>query len=59
VSNDAAFCAAARQELENRDKDLRVAAVSTADAARQVVEDAAPAVILVEDTPGRRSERRT
>jgi len=50
VSNDAAFCAAARRELEAKHKELRVAAVSTVDAARRIVMDAEPAVILLEDT---------
>jgi signal transduction histidine kinase len=50
VSDDAAFCAAARRELEAQQKDLRVAAVSTVDAARRIMVDAAPAVILLEDT---------
>jgi signal transduction histidine kinase len=50
VSDDAAFCAAARRELEAKEEGLRVAAVSTVDAARGIVVDAAPAVILLEDT---------
>jgi signal transduction histidine kinase len=50
VSDDAAFCTAARRELEAKQKDLRVAAVSTVDAARRIVTDAAPAVILLEDS---------
>src|SRR5882724_13359779 len=50
VSDDAAFCATARRELEAKQKDLRVAAVSTVDAARRIMVDAAPAVILLEDT---------
>jgi signal transduction histidine kinase len=49
VSDDAALCAAARRELESRQEGLRVAAVSTIDAARRVVADRAPAVILLED----------
>ena len=49
VSDDAALCAAARLELERIDDRLRVAAVSTMDAARRIVEDAEPAVILLED----------
>ena len=59
VSDDAGFCAAARQELEAKEKDLRVAAVSTVEAARRIIVDAAPAVILLEDNPvtiGSRSE---
>ena len=50
VSDDAAFCAAARRELEAKEEGLRVAAVSTVDAARRIVADAAPDVILLEDT---------
>jgi len=50
VSDDAAFCAAARRELEAKQKNVRVAAVSTVDAARRMVGDAAPAVILLEDS---------
>jgi signal transduction histidine kinase len=50
VSDDATLCAAARQELEAREAGLRVAAVSTVEAARRIIADAAPAVILLEDT---------
>jgi signal transduction histidine kinase len=50
VSDDAAFCTAARRELEGKQKNLRVAAVSTVDAARRIIGDAAPAVILLEDS---------
>src|SRR4051794_17725130 len=50
VSDDAAFCAAARQKLEANQREVRVAAVSTVDAARRIVVDAAPAVILLEHT---------
>jgi signal transduction histidine kinase len=50
VSDDARLCAAARQEFESKPEGLRVAAVSTMDAARRIVEDAAPAVILLEET---------
>ena len=49
VSDDAALCAAARQELEAREEGLRVAAVSTVEAAHRIIADAAPAVILLED----------
>lgn len=49
VSDDAALCAAARRELESRQAGLRVAAVSTIEAARRIVADAAPAVILLEE----------
>jgi signal transduction histidine kinase len=50
VSDDAALCAAARLELEGRKEGLRVAAVSTVEAAHRIVADAAPAVILLEET---------
>lgn len=50
VSDDALLCAAARLELETRQHGLRVAAVSTIEAARRIVEDASPAVILLEET---------
>jgi signal transduction histidine kinase len=50
VSNDAALCAASRRTLEEKQSNLRVATVSTLDAARRIVADAAPAVILLEDT---------
>jgi CheY-like chemotaxis protein len=47
VSDDAALCALARLELEGRKEGLRVAAVSTVEAAHRIVADAAPAVILL------------
>jgi signal transduction histidine kinase len=50
VSDDAAFCAAARKELESRQSSRRVAAVSTVDAARDIVVHAAPTVILLEES---------
>jgi signal transduction histidine kinase len=50
VSDDAALCAAVRLQLEAREKGLRVAAVSTVEAAHGIIADAAPAVILLEDT---------
>jgi signal transduction histidine kinase len=50
VSDDAALCAAARKELEAKEQGLRVAAVSTVEAAHRIVLDAAPAVILLEAT---------
>ena len=50
VSEDAGLREAARKEFECRAEGLRVAAVSTVDAARRVVQDAAPAVILLEET---------
>lgn len=50
VSDDAALCAAVRLQLEAKEKELRVAAVSTVEAAHVIIADAAPAVILLEDT---------
>ena len=50
VSDDAALCAAVRHQLEAKEKGLRVAAVSTVEAAHGIIADAAPAVILLEDT---------
>jgi signal transduction histidine kinase len=49
VSDDAALCAAVRLQLEAKEKELRVAAVSTVEAAHGIIADAAPAVILLED----------
>ena len=49
VSDDAALCAVARRELEARLTGLRVASVSTIEAARRVVADKTPAAILLED----------
>src|SRR5215475_7349102 len=50
VSDDAAFCAAARKEFETRQSGRRVAAVSTVDAAKDIVVHAAPTVILLEES---------
>jgi len=50
VSDDAVLCAAARREFEFRRADLRVAAVSSVEAAHRTVEQVAPAVILLEET---------
>jgi signal transduction histidine kinase len=50
VSDDLELCAAARREFEAKEEGLRVAAVRTVEAARRIVEDAAPAVILLERT---------
>ncbi len=47
VSDDAKLRAAARHELETIDDRRHVSSVSTLDAARRIVEDAAPAVILL------------
>src|SRR5208282_914560 len=47
VSDDAVLRAAARHELETIDERRHVSSVSSVDAARRIVEDAAPAVILL------------
>ena len=49
VSDDAELCAAARQELAARTRTARVAAVSNIDAARRIVQDARPDVIVLEE----------
>lgn len=50
VSDDAALCAAARKELEARGSSRRVAAVSNAAAARDILVHAAPmAIDLIEE----------
>jgi len=50
ISDNANLCARTRSELEAREGKLRVATVSSVDAARLVVEDEAPAVILLEES---------
>lgn len=50
VSDDAALRAAARHELEIIDERRHVSSVRTVEAARSIVEDAAPAVILLTET---------
>lgn len=50
VSDDAALCASARRELEASVEGVRVAAVSTVEAAHGIIGDAAPAVILLDET---------
>jgi signal transduction histidine kinase len=50
ISDDAALCAEARRELEADHHDLRVSSVSSVDAARRIVEDTAPTVILLEES---------
>src|SRR5579872_2924189 len=47
VSDDVALRDSARRELETIDQRRHVSSVSTVDAARRIVEDAAPAVILL------------
>jgi signal transduction histidine kinase len=49
VSDDAVLRATARRELETIDERRHVSSVNTVDAARRIVEDAAPAVILLAD----------
>jgi signal transduction histidine kinase len=49
VSDDANLCAAVRRELKVKVGRLRVAAVSSIGAARRILEDSAPAVILLEE----------
>ena len=50
VSNDATLCAEARKELETHASSRRVAAVSTVDAARDIVVHGSPTVILLEES---------
>jgi signal transduction histidine kinase len=62
VSDDAALRATARHELETIDERRQISSVGTLDAARRIVEDAAPAVILLTETAqtlgaGERHER--
>lgn len=47
VSDDARLRAAARQELETIDERRRIASVNSIDAARRIVENSVPAVILL------------
>jgi len=49
VSDDAALCTAARREFEDTIAGLRVAAVSNLEGARRILEEDAPAVILLEE----------
>jgi signal transduction histidine kinase len=50
VSDDADLCAAARRELKPKPGRRRVTAVSNIDAARRILVDGAPSVILLEET---------
>jgi len=52
VSNDALLCAAARRELESRRPDVRVSAVSSVETALQIIEEAAPGVVLLAEESG-------
>ncbi|MGC1415645.1 MAG: histidine kinase dimerization/phospho-acceptor domain-containing protein [Candidatus Acidiferrum sp.] len=54
VSDDATLRAAARHELETVDERRHISSVSTVDAARRIVEDAAPAVILLAEAAAAR-----
>ena len=49
ISDDAELWAAVRQEFEAREEAPRVTTVSTLEAARRILEDAAPTVILLEE----------
>src|SRR3979409_32611 len=49
VSDDAALCAAARREFEASIAGVRVASVTSVAAARRILEEDAPAVILLEE----------
>jgi len=49
VSNDAALCAAARREFEASIAGVRVASVTSIAAARRILEEDVPAVILLEE----------
>ena len=49
VSDDAALCAAARREFETGIAGLRVASVTSVAAARRILGEDAPAVILLEE----------
>jgi signal transduction histidine kinase len=49
VSNDAGICAAVRREFDAKLTGVRVAAVSSIAAARRILEEDAPAVILLEE----------
>ena len=49
VSNDAVLCAAVRREFDAKLTGVRVAAVSSITAARRIVQEDAPAAILVQE----------
>src|SRR5205807_8811612 len=49
VSDDSALCAAARREIEANVAGLRVASVTSVAAARRILDDVAPAAILLEE----------
>ncbi len=49
VSDDAALCAAARQEFEAKIAGLRVASVTSVAAARRILEEDVPVAIVLEE----------
>ena len=49
VSDDTALCAAARREFESSILGMRVASVTSVAAARRILEDGSPAVIVLEE----------
>ena len=49
VSNDASFCAAMRKEFDANAPRVRAAAVSSVAAARRILEEDSPGVILLEE----------
>src|SRR5260370_39356142 len=49
VSNDAGFCAAMRQEFDASALRVRAASVSSVAAARRILEEDSPGVILLEE----------
>jgi len=49
ISDDEELCARTRNELQLREKKLRIAMVRSVDAARMVMRDEAPAVIVLEE----------
>lgn len=49
VSNDAGFCAAMRREFDSSALRVRAAAVSSVAAARRILEEGSPGVILLEE----------
>ena len=62
ISDDPSLCAATRRELQGSHPSLRVSSVSNVDAARLVMEDCSPAVIILEqavvaDQPGKSRPR--
>jgi hypothetical protein len=52
VRNEALLCHAALRELESRKPDVRVSAVSSVETALQIIEQAAPLVVLLAEESG-------